>query len=276
MSGDRRRAAGKRNFLLLVSVITLLLSSGCGAKVTPPPPVLVRAAGSTTMEPLFTALTDAYSQEYSYVSFDIERGGSELGQELAESEQVDIGLISWPPKSLADDQRLVPIARDAIAVIVHPQNEVAGLSLAELRRIFSGDSLEWEAVDSPSGSIQVIIREDGSGTRAAFEALVMDGQAVTSNAVILPTSQAVVDFVADTPKAIGYVSLAFADERVRAVPIDGILPTLETLKANQYLLTRELALLVPRQNSPEIRKLIEFALSPAGQQIVGERWGRLR
>jgi len=253
-----------------------VLLAACGATVTPPPPVVLKAAGSTSMGPLLTDLATAYSTQHPHVTFDIQGGGSQLGQTLVEAGQVDLGLVSWPPQNLAKSLRSIPTAHDAIAVILHPQNKIDGLSLVELRDIFSGRLLNWQEVAGLAQPIQVVSREDGSGTRAAFEAIVMDQQPVTPTAIVLPNSQAVVDFVAQNPNAIAYVSLAFSKNDVYAVPIEGIPPTLENLTSGSYLLTRDLFILVPKQGQPELDQFVKFVLSPAGQAIVAEKWGRVR
>lgn len=260
--------------LMIVLAAIAYFGSGCGATVTPPPPVFLKVAGSTSVEPLFTLLSDAYSREYPHVSFDIEGGGSGLGQAMVESGEADIGMVSWPPSNLNSQFRLAPIGRDGVAIIVHPDNEISGLSMIDLRRIFSGEILEWQAVGSAGRSIQVVSREDGSGTRAAFETMVMADEAVTSTAIVLPNGQAVIDFVTDNPTAIGYVSSALIDRRVRTVPVEGVLPTLESLDA--YPLGRDLALIVPEPGSAEIDRLLKFIASPAGRQIVSQRWGLSR
>jgi phosphate transport system substrate-binding protein len=104
----------------------------------------------------------------------------------------------------------------------------------------------------------------------------MEDNAVTPTAIVLPSSQAVVDFVAQNPNAMGYVSLSFIDDRVYAVPIDGVTPTLDSLVSGSYFLTRDLALITPKQRQPEVNQFIEFVLSPAGQAIVEERWAKVR
>jgi phosphate transport system substrate-binding protein len=258
-------------------ILCLLLLSACGsATITPPPPVFLRAAGSTSMEPLLADLAAAYSSRQPNVTIDIQGGGSQLGYRLVSSGQAELGLLSWSPGELAGELRLAPVARDALAIIVHPQNQSAGLSLAELRDIFSGRRLDWQEVGSPAGPIQVVSREDGSGSRAAFEALVMADQAVTPTAIVLPNSRAVVDYVAQHPEAVAYVSLAFVDDRVFAVPVEGVAPTLDSLAAGSYALIRDLALVMPRRSSSEVNGLVEFVLSPAGQAIVATKWGRIR
>jgi phosphate transport system substrate-binding protein len=203
------------------------------------------------MEPLLADLAAAYTAQHPQVTFDIQGGGSQLGQTLAEAGQVELGLVSFHPSNLAETTRLVPIARDTVAIILHPQNPLPGLSLAELRDIFSGRLLNWQEVAGPASPIQVVSREDGSGTRATFETAVMDGQPVTPTAVVLPNSQAIVDFVAQNPNAIAYVSFTFLDERVYAVPIEGETSTLENLTSGSYILTRDLALVVSRQGKPK-------------------------
>ncbi len=228
------------------------------------------------MGPLLADLAAAYSAQHPHVSFDIQGGGSQLGLTLAESGRVDLGLVSWPVQNLPQNLHSSPLARDAVAIIVHPENKIAGLSRVDLRDIFSGRLLNWQELDGPASPIQVISREDGSGTRAAFEALVMDGQAVTPTAIVLPNSQAVVDFVAQTPNAIAYVSLAFVDASVQAIPIEGISPTLASLADGSYSLRRDLAMIVSSQAKPELAGFITFVLSPAGQAIVAAKWAPLR
>jgi phosphate transport system substrate-binding protein len=246
------------------------------ATVTPPPPVFLRAAGSTSAGPLFTHLATAYQAGNPHVTFDLEGGGSELGYRLVANDQIEIGLISWPPGALAEGLQVTSVGRDAVALIVHPQNPVTNLSLEQIRQIFNGRYFNWQTVTGPDRPIQVISREEGSGTRTAFEARVMDGLPVTPTAIVLPNSQAVVDFVAQHPEAIAYVSAAFATEAVRAVALEGVMPTSETLNDNSYPLRRELAFVVRQPVPAEVNRFLEFALSPAGQQLVREHWGRVR
>jgi phosphate transport system substrate-binding protein len=258
--------------IIFLQVVLLTLPACTSLTATPPPPVLITGAGSTAMQPLVAGLARSYTERQPQVSFDIQGGASLLGQRLVENEQVDLGMVSWPPEELAVGMRLIPVARDGIAIIVHPENRPEGLSFETAQDIFSGRLLSWQELDGPAWPIQVVSREEGSGTRAAFEAQVMIGQPVTSAAVVLPNSRAVVEFVAEQPGAVAYVSQAFVDETVAAVPLDGITPTLEAITANHYPLVRELALLVPTEPRPEVARFIEFVLSPGGQELVKERW----
>jgi len=273
LPASRYRLPYTLKLVIFLLILPLALSACTSLTVTPPTPVLITGAGSTAMQLLVTGLAGAYTERQPQVSFDIQGGGSLLGQRLAESQQVDLGMVSWPPEGLAEGMQLIPLARDGIAVIVHPNNRLEGLSLETVRDIFSGRLLNWQELDGPAWPIQAVSREEGSGTRAAFEVQVMNSQAVTPAAIVLPNSRAVVDFVAGNSGAIAYVSQAFVDETVYAVPLAGISPTLESVTANTYPLVRELALLAPAQPRPEVARFIEFILSPSGQDLVKEQWG---
>ena len=224
------------------------------------------------MKPLLVKLTQVYNANHPNTTFDVQGGGSQLGQQLVETGQVEIGMVAGPIFNLSDDTRLTPIARDSIAVVLNVENSAIELSLHELQNIFSGRILNWQEVDGLAASIQVVSREEGSGTRAVFETAVMGDHPVTPTAIVMPSSQAVVDFIAKNPNAIGYVSAAFVNERLYAVPIDGIMPTLENRQSNDYSLNRDLKLVTFAQSTPEINRFLEFVLSPAGQKIVAENW----
>jgi phosphate transport system substrate-binding protein len=223
------------------------------------------------MQGLFMDLSETYGRAQPQVSFDVTGGGSALGLDLVESGQVEIGLVSWLPQPLDDELRLVPLGQHAIAIITHPANPRPNLPVATLRDIFNGKVLDWQVIGGPDQAVQVVSREDGSGTHSAFEALVMNGQPVTPTAVVQPGSQAVVDYVAQSPGAVGYVSASFASEEVHIVPVEGVLPTFAALQARQYPLRSDLALVVAKNTSGELEQFLQFVTSPAGRQIV-EIW----
>ncbi len=282
------RFAQRIGYIGLIAVF--LLAFGCREQVVPPDPVHVRIAGSTAMQPLLESLTKAYSQHHPHVSFAVEGSSSRLGLEMAQQGQVDIGASSWFPEGDASGRRgeeerairgkklqAITIALDGLAVVVHPDNPVEGLTGQEIRDIFYGRILDWLEVGGTVGDILVVSREDGAGSRAAFEAVIMDdGQwPVTLAAVVMPGSQEVVEYVSSHPHAIGYVSMGYLGEAVKALEIDGTAPTPQTVGAQEYPLVRPLLLLTAEQPSKEVRAFIDFILSPAGQAIVGERYGRV-
>jgi phosphate transport system substrate-binding protein len=261
---------------LVFVICYLLFLPSCGATVTPPAPVYLKATGSTAMAPLLRDLAAAYHERQPAVTVDINTGGSALGRELASAGQVDLGLTSWLPDGPPQGVQATVVARDGIALIVHPTNVITGLTLAQVHDLFYGSLGDWQALSGLSSPVQVVSREDGSGTRAAFEALVMQGSRVTPTALVMPNSQAVVDYVARDPRAVGYVSMGYAGDTVRVLAVEGLLPTPQTVSRAEYHLTRDLVILT-RPGAPDaVRAFLDFVLSPAGQAVVGQRYGRVR
>jgi phosphate transport system substrate-binding protein len=264
-----------KKYLIFVICYFLFVVS-CGATVTPPTPVYLKAAGSTTMTPLLQDLAAAYHERQPDVTIDINTGGSALGQELASAGQVDLGLTSWLPGGPPQGVKATVVARDGIALVVHPTNPITGLTLVQVHDLFYGSLDDWQAFGGVSSPVQVVSREDGSGTRAAFEALVMQGNRVTPTALVMPNSRAVVDYVARDPHAVGYVSMGYVTDKVRVLAVEGLLPTPQTVSRAEYHLTRDLVILTRPDAGDPVRAFLDFILSPAGQAVVGQRYGRVR
>lgn len=302
--------------LVIVHCSLVISLAACGTAVTPPAPITLRVAGSTSMTPLLSDLASAYHEVYPYINFNIEGSGSHVGLERLEMGEIELAGCSWlPPSEEGTPQPYVaaPIAWDGIALIVHPDNPVDELTLLQVRNIYAGWTLNWQDVGGEAGDILVVSREDGSGTRAVFEQQVMGEQPVTLTAIVMPSSAAVVEYVARHTAAIGYVSMAYVNGRmvrwsggrlvarsgdyanqqttrpsdqqtkrpkdqktIKVLRIEGIYPTPDTVQSGVYHLTRPLYLVTRGEPSGEVRAFIDFALSPAGQSIAGQRYGRVR
>ena len=273
--------------ILLVVFGSFLI--GCApaiATIEPHPPVHLRLAGSTSMQPLMEALTEAYSSQYEYVTFALESRNSQVGLDALRDGAIEIALVSREMRPEEMDGLLAtPIARDGIAILVNEENLTSALTLEELRSIFAGEILSWEEVggqagvhpdDSPPGEIQVVSREEGSGTRGAFEALVMEGKRVTSTAVVMPTDGAVGEYIAQEPRAIGYVSVTDLPSGVRALRIGGVEPSPVTVSSGEYPLVRPFLLVTRKRPHQELQAFIDFCLSPAGQAIIERKYGGAR
>ncbi len=256
----------------------VVLLAGCGEPVATPEPIFLEAAGSTAMAPLVGDLAVAFGQQFPTISLEVTGLGTQFGLEALRTGEVDLALASWLPPDLgASGWRTTAIARDGIAVVVHPSNPVDGLGLLQLQDLFAGRVYEWVAVGgrAAQGQVQPVSREEGSGTRAAFEVLVMEDRRVTPRALVAPSSQAVVDYVAGHPQAIGYVSMVHVSPEVKVLQVEGELPTPLSAGQGSYPLSRELWLVTADPPPAAVQDFIGFALGPAGQQIVGRRYGRV-
>jgi phosphate transport system substrate-binding protein len=230
------------------------------------------------MSPLVTELAAAFTEQSPLLSLEVRGLGTQYGLDALRAGEVDLAMVSWLPADLEAGWRATAIARDGIAIVVHPSNPLEGLGLLQLQDLFSGRAHEWRAVGGRTvqGQVQPVSREEGSGTRLAFETLVMEGRGVTPLAIVAPSSQAVVEYVAEHPESIGYVSMAYVTPAVHVLSLEGELPTPQTAGQASYPLTRELWLLRPETALPEVEDFVRFTLQPAGQQIVGQRYGRIR
>ena len=262
-----------------------LLLAGCvQASVVAPTPITIQVAGSTEMRPVLNALTAAYSERHPNILFAIRGGGSILGETWLENRRMDLAASTRLPdeETTPADLMRIPIGLDGVAVIVHADNPVNDLTLAQLRDLYSGKILDWQDVGGKAGDVVLVSREDGSATRMLFESRVLDEEGVTLTAVVMPTSEDVVDYVADHPNAIGYVSRAYilADDGlaegagqesaagVRLVAVESRLPTDQEIRSQSYHLTRSIFLLRRRADSLRLQPFIDFVLSPVGQEIV--------
>lgn len=257
-------------------LVGLLLLVGCNrSSIEPPQPVHLKVAGSTSMQPLVEELAQAYTERHQHVTIAVEGRGSHLGIELVRQGQVDIGMASWKETEAAALWSM-PIALDGTAIVVHPQNQLEGLTLLQLRDVFFGRVWDWRDVGGQAGEIVAISREDGSGTRAVFEEMVMKGKRVTPTSMVMPSSQAVVEYVAEHPEAIGYVSMGYLSQEVKALEIEEAAPTPKSVRRGDYHLLRPLFLITRWEPIGEVKGFIDFVLSPAGQSIVGKKYGRVR
>lgn len=198
----------------------------------------ISMVGSTSMEKLANALSEAFMEEHPDVTVTAEFVGSGAGIEAVTNGTTDIGNSS---RSLKDEEKAAGVvenvvAIDGIAVCVDPANEVADLTKEQLTNIYNGTVTNWKEVGGADEPIIVIGREAGSGTRGAFEELVdlVDGCKYANE---LDSTGAVIAKVASTPGAIGYASLDALDDSVKALSLEGVEATAENIKAGNYFLS---------------------------------------
>ena len=271
----------KRVSALVILIAVLIGTGSCATQVATPEPVYLQIAGSSSMGSALKALAEAYTERHPEVTIDIQAGGTRAGLQSLEEGRIDLAAASWkdeeeegdetpPAESESVNLAWFPIARDGLAIIVHPDNTLENLSVEEARELFAGWQVDWSEVAGKGGEIDVISREDGSGTRLAFESLVMGERSVTQTAIVMPSSQAVVDWVHANSSAVGYVSMALITDTVQALRIDDVEVSASSVERGAYSLIRELHLVARKPVSRPVQNFIDFCRSPAGQGIVGD------
>ena len=234
----------------------------------------ISMVGSTSMEKLANALSEAFMEEYPDVTVTAEFVGSGAGVEAVTNGTADIGNSS---RSLKDEEKAAGVvenivAIDGIAVCVDPANEVADLTKEQLTNIYNGTVTNWKEVGGADEPIIVIGREAGSGTRGAFEELV-DLQDACKYANELDSTGAVIAKVASTPGAIGYASLDALDDSVKALSLEGVEATAENIKAGNYFLSRPFVMATKGEISEQndlVQAWFDFVLGDEGQQVASE------
>lgn len=226
----------------------------------------VTLAGSTSIQPF----AERWAEEYPGHRIIVQAGGSTAGIKAAHDGTADIGMSSralQPSEASGLTQTIV--ARDGIAVIVHATNPVKALTLEELRDVYAGRIVNWRTVGGPNVPITVITREDGSGTRDAFEEFVMGkGHEIAASALVTAYSGGLRKMVSQDPGAIGYVTFSQLNPHVHALAIDGVAPTEPAIASGEYRLQRPFVFLTRGAPDGSALQFIRFVLSAAGQQIA--------
>ncbi|MCX7855777.1 MAG: phosphate ABC transporter substrate-binding protein [Anaerolineae bacterium] len=259
---------------VLVMLFLLLLVSCRSAPSAPTSPAPLAGklvfAGSTTMQPLVGALGEEFQKRYPGIQLEIAAGGSKVGIQAVHEGTVDIGMASrhLTPQE-AEGISVYTIALDVIAIVVHPSNPVENLSLEDVAAIYRGEVTNWGQVGGPDTEIVPIAREVTSGTRGAFDELVLGGHEPTAPGLLTAvTAGDVAAMVAERPGAIGYVGFGNLTDQLRVVKINGVAPTPATARSGEYPLVRPLNLLTGPLSQPMAQEFIRFALNSDGQRIV--------
>lgn len=227
-------------------------------------------AGSTSVQPFADKWAEVYMKKFPGRVVNVQGGGSSAGIQAAISGVAEIGTSSRELKSEEKGLNKIVVAWDGLAVIIHRGNSVDDLRLEQVRDIFSGKVTNWKGVGGPDKEITVITREEGSGTRGAFQEMVMGKQRIFRGAIVQDSNGTVREIIANDPNGIGYISLGLVEERVKAVKLDGIAPTYENIFRREYSLIRPF-LFVTKGPPVEIAKeFIDFVLSGEGQELIKE------
>jgi phosphate transport system substrate-binding protein len=245
----------------------LALSSALLASCARPEAAVI-LAGSTSVQPFAEALAQEYMKTRAGLLVEVQGGGSAAGILAAQSGTADIGMSSRGLKEAEKGLWSVEIAKDGLAVVVHPSNPVADLTLAQLRGIYTGAVTDWSQVGGAKGRIHVITREEGSGTRSAFVDLVMEKQEIDPRSIVQDSNGAVRQLVADDPGAIGYLSMGLVDARVKAVSLGGVAATREDVVNGTYGLSRPFLFVSDGEPAGEAKAFIDFVLSAEGQRLL--------
>ena len=272
MSAGEEKKNMKKLFAV-IGVTTMMAATlvGCGSKEEAVSGKIT-LAGSTSMEKLSNAAAEVFMEKYPEITVTAEFTGSGAGIEAVTAGSVDIGNSS---RNLKDEEKAAGVvenivAIDGIAVIVNNENVVADVTKDQLADIFKGNITNWSELGGADEPIVVVGREASSGTRGGFEELVeVEDECAYANE--LDSTGAVVAKVSATAGAIGYVSLDVIDDTVKALNLDGVEASVETIKAGDYFLCRPFVMATKgeiAEQSEAVQTWFAFLQSEEGKEVI--------
>lgn len=246
--------------------------------------------GSDTMVNLALAWAEAYAKVNPLLEISVSGGGSGIGIAALINNTVDIANASRAMKpeeiSAAQKNGVQPVqfvvARDAIGVIVNPDNPVSGLTLQQVSDIFSGKINNWREVGGENRPIVRVSREVNSGTHVFFRNSVIrlgnpnDKTIFAADTLLLPSSEGIISEVNQNPNAIGYDGLGYITPSVKvlglAVDPSGpfVVPSKETVLDHSYAISRDLYMYTNGEPTGRLKEYLDWILSAEAQQIVGD------
>ncbi len=225
-------------------------------------------AGSTSIQPFADKWAEVFMEKRPSIGVNVQGGGSSAGIQACKSGACRIGMASRELKPDEKDLHEIVIARDGLAIIVHPSNPVRGATLVQVKEIFAGELTNWRFLGGPDKEITVVTREEGSGTRGAFQELVMGKTRIYPGAITEDSNGTVREIVASDPYSVGFISLGLVNEQVRALALDGVEGSEASIRAGRYKLVRPFLFLTKGEPTGTAKEFIDFVLSDEGQALV--------
>ena len=269
----------KRSLLSLITTLFMLLSASwtfaandldafTNQKGT------LRIAGGTAHIPVMKDAAKQIITSNPQIQISIAGGGSGLGIKQAGEGLVDIGNAGRKPskEEIAKfNLQLFKWAVDGVGAVVHPKNTVQALTGSQLQDIYAGKINNWKEVGGTDKQINLYTRDEASGTRKVFWKKALAKGAISAKANVVVSNGAMKTAVAGDPYGIGFVSVGHIDSSVAPVALDGVVPTLETVRSGEFKVARGLYSMTKGKPSGLSKLFLDFIMSPTGQKIVAEK-----
>jgi phosphate transport system substrate-binding protein len=254
-------------------ILTLMVPVSQGAEKQ------IVVQGSTTVLPIAQAAAEVFMQNNPQADISVRGGGSGNGVAALIDGTCDIADSSRPMKDkeilLCQGKGISPvpqiIAMDGIAVIIHPSNLIQGLTIEQIRDIYIGKITNWKELGGEDQKIVIVSRDTSSGTYEIFETIVLQGKKVSPDSLSQASNQVVATLISTTKGAIGYVGLGYISSTVKAIDVNEVTPSKETVANGTYPISRPLFMYTNGAPQGTAKDFIQFIWSPEGQKIVEEQ-----
>ena len=235
---------------------------------------VVRISGGTAHIPVMKEAAKQIMQRYPKIQITVAGGGSGVGIKQVGEGLVDIGNSGRKPTDAEIakyDLKLFKWAIDGVGVVVNPKNSVTALSTDQVKAVFAGRITNWKELGGVDKPINVYTRDEASGTREVFWKKALAKGEIVAGANVVVSNGAMKSAIAGDPYGIGYVSVGHIDASVTPVALDGVVPTLETVKSGKYTVSRGLYSNTKGDPTGLTKAFIDFLFSPTGQAIAAEK-----
>jgi phosphate transport system substrate-binding protein len=226
----------------------------------------INIVGSTSVQPICEQLVEEYKKTHDNVDINVQGGGTSLGIKCANLSVADIGMSSKEIE--CENLNEYQLGYEGIVIVVNENNPVNDLSTKEIRDIFSGKINNWNEISDKSGEINVIVREEGSGTLDAFKDEIMKNQTIKKDAVVQNSPGSVRQSVIQDENAIGFVSLAHSDSSLKNLSIDGVFASRDSIIDGSYKLKRPFVLLTDKNPNNQTKDFLNWALGNGSHSIL--------
>ena len=235
--------------------------------------------GSTTVLPIAQKAVEAYMKANPDVSISLSGGGSSNGIKAIIDGSTDIAnasrFIKDKEVALANEKGVYPVpfavAYDSIIPVVHPSNNLSGITTAQLKDIYMGKITNFKEIGGPDLKIVVCSRDTSSGTYETWEGKVMKKERVTPGAQVMASNGAVAQAVSNNKHAIGYVGIGYLNDSIKALTVNGVTGTKETTLNGTFPISRPLFMFTPGWPKGDVLNFINFVINPEkGQKYVAE------
>ena len=262
-------------YSMLVLGIIFIFFIGCGSKYPQTSETgKITISGSTSVGPLMEKLAEAYETKNSATKIEINQVGSSAGIKDTINNISEIGMSSRKLKTEEEKEvKGIIIAYDGIALITNKNNIIKNLNIEQIKGIYTGKITNWNEVEGGKDApIVVVSREDGSGTRDAFQEIVgYKAEELNKDTMISNGNGGIKESVIRNENAVGFVSFEYLDDSVNVVNVEGVEPKAELVKGGEYKISRPFLLVTKEDKLTEKgQKLIDFILSEEGQRIILE------
>lgn len=261
-----------KSFVLVTALVVCWMSGVADAGS-------IRMDGSTTVLPIAQKVVEAFMKEHPDVNISVSGGGSGNGIKALIDGTTDIANSSRFLKDeevkLAFEKGVYPVpfavAYDCIVPVVHPENPVKDLTMAQLKAIYMGEIKNWKEVGGSDKEIVVVSRDTSSGTYEVWEEKVMKKERVYAGALLQASSGAVAQTVSKNKFAVGYLGIGYVNKSVKALTVNGIPGNEETALSGKFPVSRALFMFTKGWPSRDVLNFINYILNPQkGQKFIRE------